>query len=106
MGKDFAVQLDICGLEFTDKRAIGKATRFYCFGDTGDPEPSEVAFPVFSARIGVFSGVQIRFFGYPNVAAFGHPIAFVGLEDFFVFCMTDDSSFDSHISQIWQIGLI
>lgn len=96
VGEDFTVNFDMCNFELIDERAIGKSTEFDGLRNSGDPKPTEVAFLIFSSRECVFARMEICFLGHPDQSAFGHPVAFVGFEQFLVFGVAREPPGNSH----------
>jgi hypothetical protein len=85
VGERFAVEVDASFLEAVNERVVGKSAKLNCFGNTRDPERSEIAFAVAASFECVFACMKICFFGDGGQPPFGHPIAFVGSEQFIVF---------------------
>ena len=83
--------------QFFDKYAVGKPLEFDGLRDTADPQLSKITFFLFASSVGVFARVEIRLRRHTDQASLRHPVPFIGPEDFFVFSVTGNSSFDSHI---------
>ena len=97
VGEDFSVERYICLFQSEHELTVGESLLFDSFPYAHDPERAHIAFPVFATGKRVLPGMQIRLAGDPYEAAFGHPVAGIGFHQFLMFCVTGDSSFDSHI---------
>jgi hypothetical protein len=63
---------------------------------TGNPEPPEVALPVFPSGMRVFTRMEIRLGCHADKAAFRHPVAFIGPEYIFMSFFGLNAPFNSH----------
>lgn len=97
IGKNFAVKRNIGLFELKNERAVGETLKLDRFGDPRDPKRPDIAFPVFPSGKGIFTGMEVGLLGDADQATFGHPVAGIGFQYFFMFCVTGNSSFDSHI---------
>lgn len=98
VGEHFAVKLNLGFFEQVDESGVAKLFRvgFKSSIDTADPQPSQVAFFVFTTFELVLAFMQGRFFRNFVEPAFGHPKSPSETEDFFVAGMSRGAGFDSH----------